>query len=179
MREARPPVRSHSNTSNKAANPVKSGTSTNQKDPILIKTIPCRTPKKKNINAKIVNESTVANESLKSLLSRKSACHSCSLTAGSPPSTRAAITNPNETGTNQSRIRMIHIMHLPSISMADHTTLKCKAYSIPKLSTLLGVFRCGLVGVTHLQQSKRRTWPFEVYRPISATLRYQIFIDSF
>ena len=122
IRVSRAPMRSHSRMSNSAASPVKSGTSSNHNDPILIKTTPCRTPTKKNITAKIVNESPISKESLKSLLSRKSARHSSLLTAGNPPSSRAAITNPSETGSTQSRIRMIHTMHLLTFSMVDHST---------------------------------------------------------
>jgi hypothetical protein len=151
MRESRPPVRSHSNTSNNAANPVKSGTSTNQKDPILIRTIPCRTPMKKNITAKTAKESPVDIESLKSLLSRKSARHSCSLTAGNPPSTRAARTSPSERGTNQSRIRMIHMMHLPS-SCRPIVDMNCKAYSTAKLWSCLAKNEGQLLSVTDSRQ---------------------------
>jgi hypothetical protein len=163
MREPGAPVRSHTNTSTNAANPVKSGTSTNQKDPRLSKTIPCRTPKKKNIIAITVNESTIANESLKSLLSRKSAYHSSSLTAGNPPSTRAATTSPNATGANQSRMRMIHMMHIPSSCLSIESSAKLS----PSLSSGLAWRKIAarLLTVTHSQQSTRRTMLFQIFCP--------------
>jgi hypothetical protein len=101
---------------------------------------------------------------LKSLLSRKSARHSSLLTAGNPPSIRAAITSPSETGTNQSRIRMIHMMHLPSTLCVHQDPVTARHVPIGKLRKLLAkigapLFLCHTFGT------------------VQATPR--IFIDSF